>query len=69
MEDITIAEIEKSKTETIVIRRAEFHGRHYLDLRAFYRRDLTRHQRAYAPDQPFATPRKPVDVDELDPPF
>ena len=37
MEDVTIAEFEKSKTETIVIRLAEFHDRHFLDVRAFYR--------------------------------
>jgi len=39
MDDITIAEVSKSKTETLRIRLNEFHGRHFLDVRAFYEKD------------------------------
>ena len=39
MDDIVIAEIEKSKSETLRIRLAEFHDYHFLDLRVFYTKD------------------------------
>ena len=39
MDDVLIAEIEKSKSETIRVRLVEFHSRQFLDVRAFYTKD------------------------------
>ena len=39
MADKTICEIQKNKTETIVISEKEFRGNNYIDIRVFYRDD------------------------------
>ena len=39
MADKTIREIQKNKTETIVISEKEFRGNNYIDIRVFYRDD------------------------------